>query len=1242
MKSQLILNNQYLDDKGLEIKLDELKKENASILASTTHLDLSGNMLNNLDFLQDFSNVKILNLNGNEFTNDSNLKILGNLKNLTKIYFRYHEEISEFSFLEEIITNLKILDLTSTRFSDKDLPKLKKATSLRELYLMCTDLTKVDGLDNLRNLTTISITGTKVIDLKPLAELPKLHTIYMTDIEDLQASSLRVLEASKSLRKIQVDNEFGYIAQDIEYIVKAKSPKDFIDTEVGSRYILQKTAGYNSKAIIKLDSQNEIFEKSIRSQLHKVIEELFNSDYSEELRKHINSIDMDISHDKGWHGLLFYSIKATIEEYDKNENSYAEYESGELVEEIYNIIILRLAKENLTDLDKAKKLCKDIMECKFNLSQDIKAQEEVIINNIENIISEHKHKLLKLPNYQNSKEKEFQHLKEFFYCLDRLGIIKEVDEAAKKLKDKYIYHFEKVWSHLLEEFLFPGWLYDDNGFHQSWEDKYHRQPINTNNIKELLEEALRQQELPLFFEAYPYVKDLLNMNHFFGKQNKSIEDFSNFYSIVNSYLVCFEKYEAVMPLLILREHIKLMLNRDDFDKEFYKAHMKGAEAVMREKRTGDQSTGVAFLSLFIERDIPYKMRNFPGYQKFNWESLEGLSKELYRSDSKFDYEKLNNLILSLENYIDNLILFQLGHIEEKDINEVKAPISFEITHAKLNLNPAFNIINHYFTILEQVKEDTKITRLATLRVITALGEALNVIKILLPEENRINLEVTINLRDHILHASTAHSYLEDLISNDNNKTLVDIIKELLEVKGYLPELEKHLKSSQDGSKELAKIVLPKLVEFEKAFAEARKIDDRDEKLTVAEKQTLLSLIPTTNRVPNPNYDQIEGFINLSKQMDRNTFSSFCPNIDRTTLRKLHERIIEVKKIIGTRKALEEGNLDFTKLNFNINKAEKEKLKIIQQQKNSKELNDFLDKYEAKIKFEGGEKEDFLNKVKEIDITSSIQVLKNIIEHPERLPKKEEFLKLQDIVFIDNTEAKKYWELAYKKVATGHICYLKRYQIIQVTHLSAALDDLKRITSNIYDGKGIDIQLDPIASIACEMVYGFCLQGFKNISKYSDLLYDYQDQSLYFYAYQHPLEKMKSYMDLSIKMRNQIFHFERVFREPMSIEFCREIWFSVIQDLTHGMFPGVPTQLGEIEKFRDTLKNDLVRDENTLNMYEAEIKQIVQSEKDKEAASSLSTSSTEPNISKKGKEKEGFVDKVNEERKEKDQQKQGRY
>jgi hypothetical protein len=199
-------------------------------------------------------------------------------------------------------------------------------------------------------------------------------------------------------------------------------------------------------------------------------------------------------------------------------------------------------------------------------------------------------------------------------------------------------------------------------------------------------------------------------------------------------------------------------------------------------------------------------------------------------------------------------------------------------------------------------------------------------------------------------------------------------------------------------------------------------------------------------------------------------------------------------------------------------------------------------------------------------------------------------------------------MSYEMLTRKHINSLKRYEIVQLDHTMENIDRLKKELGQIFDGQYVDVRSQPVVSIACEMLYGFCLEGFKRIKKFLGNMYDYQDQTLYFFIPNHPLEKVDTLLEHAIGMRNEMFHFERTFRMGENPVFVRMIWFPSIQQLSFGTyFPdaivispsGSRTEASmsnpsskELQKLRNAMAKDLPRDENSLNMYEAEVKEVV--------------------------------------------------
>ena len=432
--------------------------------------------------------------------------------------------------------------------------------------------------------------------------------------------------------------------------------------------------------------------------------------------------------------------------------------------------------------------------------------------------------------------------------------------------------------------------------------------------------------------------------------------------------------------------------------------------------------------------------------------------------------------------------------------------------------------------------------------------------------------------------------------------------ELRDLRGFFANLKGWFESDRQPTTFPQALPLQNLTLLEEEFTKARSKDDRDEQIPIAQRLALLASLPADDNVVNPNLGQVEDFIFRGVSLSRDEFKNACSTLNASDAKKLHERIIELKKITALRKALAEHNLDFDRVNLNVAKGHKDRLKKIKKQRDTADLEAFLNEHEKTIGLSQEFLTNFVNSIRIIDIRPYKILLKKFVEEGIGEIKKEEFDKAVKVVFRNNPDRQKLWEMSYEMLTRKHINSLKRYQIVQLDHTIQNIGRLRLELSDIFDGKHVNVQSNPVVSIACEMLYGFCLEGFKRIKKFLGCMYDYQDQTLYFFIPNHPLEKVEALLKVAILMRNDIFHFERVYRGGFHVNGLRMIWFSSIQDLTHGtFFPEAivlsrtgatreavmsnPTSQ-ELQKLRDVMVKDLPRDENSINMYEAEVKGIV--------------------------------------------------
>lgn len=821
-------------------------------------------------------------------------------------------------------------------------------------------------------------------------------------------------------------------------------------------------------------------------------------------------------------------------------------------------------------------------------------------------------------NNKRSDNTIFEHFSGFFYSY--LSFIEADDESTKaSFGRKCNYHMEKLWVSIHHEFFDIMWHFNEPDFTPLSLNKFG----TIETLKPGLRLALSENRNTEFFKAYPYVKDLLFIDEFFSSKTISKADTLKFFSIIRNYQIAIDKYDFLLPILVLKEHINLMLESDEFDKEFYSRHMKGAQRCLK----SGKEEQLLFLSMFVNNDnVPHSVRSSDvGFKKFNWNALDGLYKAVFNGtfSKSVSNTDLIMILKSIQTYLEKLILFEVGAVEIDEVPEVDLEVLSKI-NTETNLEPAFKIIEHYLDIAESIDSTNYTSRLATLRVITAIGEAIFVIKSIIPSEKIGLLEKLNELRDHILHSSTNESfkYLSDLIYNGNNETLDNILVQLLELKEFF----RGLKLWFTGDRDLDEFpVIPDLSDvetFEAEYAANRSKDDRDVKLSLADHRTLEGSIPIEDEMDNELFDIVSDFVNCKQWINRNKFAESCVGSKdpatgnyRTSsqLKKLHDKFCELNKIKQIRLKMNELDFDFNNIKLNLGKSAKTELERIKKEKDLAGLKELLSQHEKAKFVDIGE---FLDSVIKLDLTGYKETLRKFAEEKSVAP--DDFSEAVQVVFRGNDSVQKNWYDAYAKYH-GNMESCKRDHATQVEFAIQSIEALKDVTNTVYTGTGIDIQSDPVAALACEMQFGFCTNNIKNVMKFIDRMFDYTDKSLYFIFLPHPINETKDILELMVTARNDLFHFERTFNSPFTIEGHRMVWFSILENLTHGMFfpeaiiispNGVSKEprisdsnLLKLKKYFELVKSSLqINDSDTINIYELT---IAESPNDLDSENSLS-------------------------------------
>jgi hypothetical protein len=165
---------------------------------------------------------------------------------------------------------------------------------------------------------------------------------------------------------------------------------------------------------------------------------------------------------------------------------------------------------------------------------------------IDNIITDLKSKISKLPIIHLPHiSKEFEHFRGLFLTITKFNILiknKSQDAEAKsiisELRDKWHLHLDELWKYLLlgkDGFMSPLWFYDNkckNGYNDKLKEQYHTGKITINELQKRLQNAINNNEIPLFFERFPYVEDLLVTTKFIQSESYTNKEYEYFESII--------------------------------------------------------------------------------------------------------------------------------------------------------------------------------------------------------------------------------------------------------------------------------------------------------------------------------------------------------------------------------------------------------------------------------------------------------------------------------------------------------------------------------------------------------------------------------------------------------------------------------------------------------------------------------------------------------------------------------------
>lgn len=155
-------------------------------------LDLRGNRISDISFLQQLTHLESLYLHDNRITDISFLQHLTNLQSLGLS----HNYISDFSSLQQL-TKLQLLYLSNNPVSDVGF--LQRLTNLKSLDLSSNLLSDFSFLQQLTNLQSLELSHNSIDDLSFLQQLTKLQLLYLSNNSISDISFLQRLTNLQSL-----------------------------------------------------------------------------------------------------------------------------------------------------------------------------------------------------------------------------------------------------------------------------------------------------------------------------------------------------------------------------------------------------------------------------------------------------------------------------------------------------------------------------------------------------------------------------------------------------------------------------------------------------------------------------------------------------------------------------------------------------------------------------------------------------------------------------------------------------------------------------------------------------------------------------------------------------------------------------------------------------------------------------------------------------------------------------------
>ncbi|UJR26994.1 hypothetical protein I4U23_008301 [Adineta vaga] len=194
-----------------------VEKLGHSDFSDIKHLELPQSSIRGVELNAQFPALKCINLEHNQLTSFSGLIYLPNLKVLCLNYNRVEsilprptkprldhrgKPITENVDNRIVLENLEILHLAYNNISDLVTLQLNKIPSLRSLFLQGNEITKVEGLESLRNLREL------VLDKNKIRLITETSFAFQTNLVELHLEENRIRELSFFDRMVKLEKLF--------------------------------------------------------------------------------------------------------------------------------------------------------------------------------------------------------------------------------------------------------------------------------------------------------------------------------------------------------------------------------------------------------------------------------------------------------------------------------------------------------------------------------------------------------------------------------------------------------------------------------------------------------------------------------------------------------------------------------------------------------------------------------------------------------------------------------------------------------------------------------------------------------------------------------------------------------------------------------------------------------------------------------------------------------------------------